>query len=67
LLKSQRAQRCGHRKRYRARSGADVVVIDGFKGGTGAAPQRIRDNVGLPIELALASVDTRLREEGHSG
>jgi glutamate synthase domain-containing protein 2 len=47
-----------------ARSGADVVVIDGFKGGTGAAPQRIRDNVGLPIELALASVDTRLREEG---
>ena len=24
----------------------------------------IRDNVGIPIELALAAVDTRLREEG---
>ena len=47
-----------------ARSGADVICIDGFRGGTGAAPTRIRDNVGIPIELALASVDTRLREEG---
>ena len=47
-----------------ARSGADVIVIDGFRGGTGAAPTRIRDNVGIPIELALASVDRRLREEG---
>ena len=47
-----------------ARSGADIIVIDGFRGGTGAAPARIRDNVGIPIELALASVDQRLREEG---
>lgn len=47
-----------------ARSGADIIAIDGFRGGTGAAPTRIRDSVGIPIELALASVDTRLREEG---
>ena len=47
-----------------ARSGADVIAIDGFRGGTGAAPTRIRDNVGIPIELALASVDQRLRDEG---
>lgn len=47
-----------------AHSGADVIAIDGFRGGTGAAPTRIRDNVGIPIELALASIDTRLREEG---
>ncbi len=47
-----------------ARSGADIIAIDGFRGGTGAAPTRIRDNVGIPIELALASVDKRLREEG---
>jgi len=47
-----------------ARSGADIIAIDGFRGGTGAAPARIRDNVGIPIELALASVDRRLREEG---
>lgn len=47
-----------------ARSGADVIAIDGFRGGTGAAPTRIRDNVGIPVELALAAVDTRLRDEG---
>lgn len=47
-----------------ARSGADIIAIDGFRGGTGAAPARTRDNVGIPIELALASVDTRLRQEG---
>lgn len=47
-----------------ARAGADIVAIDGFRGGTGAAPVRIRDNVGIPIELALASADQRLRDEG---
>lgn len=47
-----------------ARSGADIISIDGYRGGTGAAPTRIRDNVGIPIELALAQVDQRLREEG---
>lgn len=46
------------------RAGADVIVLDGFRGGTGAAPTMIRDNVGVPIELALASVDQRLRDEG---
>src|SRR5699024_12244203 len=47
-----------------ARAGADIIVMDGFRGGTGAAPTRIRDNVGIPIELALAAVDQRLRDEG---
>ncbi|NPV90300.1 MAG: 4Fe-4S dicluster domain-containing protein [Firmicutes bacterium] len=47
-----------------ARAGADFITIDGFRGGTGAAPLRIRDNVGIPIELALASADNRLRDEG---
>ncbi|HID16833.1 TPA: FMN-binding glutamate synthase family protein, partial [Candidatus Bathyarchaeota archaeon] len=46
------------------RAGADFIVLDGFRGGTGAAPTMIRDNVGIPIEFALASVDARLREEG---
>ena len=41
-----------------------MIAVDGFRGGTGAAPTRIRDNVGIPIELALAQVDERLREEG---
>lgn len=46
------------------RAGADIVAIDGFRGGTGAAPTSIRNNVGIPAELALAAVDARLREEG---
>lgn len=46
------------------RAGADFVAIDGLRGGTGAAPTMIRDNVGIPIELAIAVVDQRLREEG---
>ncbi len=47
-----------------ARAGADIIALDGLRGGTGAAPKIIRDNVGIPIELAIASVDTRLRQEG---
>ena len=46
------------------RAGADIVAIDGIRGATGAAPKVIRDNVGIPIELAIAQVDQRLRDEG---
>lgn len=46
------------------RAGADFVVVDGLRGGTGAAPTVIRDHVGIPIELAISVVDQRLREEG---
>ena len=46
------------------RAGADIIAIDGIRGATGAAPKVIRDNVGIPIELAIAQVDQRLRDEG---
>ena len=46
------------------RAGADYIYLDGFKGGTGAAPQIIRDHIGIPIEIAIAVVDQRLRDEG---
>ncbi len=46
------------------RAGADIIAIDGLRGGTGAAPKAIRDNVGIPIELAISSLDRRLRDEG---
>ncbi|MBN1802250.1 MAG: 4Fe-4S binding protein [Candidatus Lokiarchaeota archaeon] len=45
------------------RGGADFITLDGFRGGTGAAPRIIRDHAGIPIELAIASVDERLRQE----
>ena len=47
-----------------ARCGADILCIDGFHGGTGAAPSDIRDNVGIPLPLGLAAADTALRTEG---
>ncbi|MCD6352246.1 MAG: alpha-hydroxy-acid oxidizing protein, partial [Armatimonadetes bacterium] len=46
------------------RAGADIIYLDGFRGGTGAAPTVIRNNLGIPIEVALAAVDQRLRQEG---
>lgn len=46
------------------RAGADIIALDGIRGATGSAPRIIRDNVGIPVELAVASVDQRLREEG---
>ncbi len=46
------------------RAGADIIALDGIRGSTGAAPTMIRDNVGIPIEFALAAVDQRLRDEG---
>jgi glutamate synthase domain-containing protein 2 len=46
------------------RAGADYIYLDGMRGGTGAAPTVIRDHLGIPIEIALAAVDQRLREEG---
>ena len=46
------------------RAGADIVYLDGFRGGTGAAPTIIRDHVGIPVEIAISVVDQRLRDEG---
>jgi glutamate synthase domain-containing protein 2 len=47
-----------------ARMGADGVIIDGHGAGTGATPIVIRDNVGIPVELAVAISDKVLRDQG---
>ncbi|MGH9918874.1 MAG: glutamate synthase-related protein, partial [Nitrososphaerales archaeon] len=47
-----------------ARMGAAGIIIDGAGAGTGAAPSIVKNNVGVPIELAIASVDSILRREG---
>jgi len=47
-----------------ARMGAAGIIIDGAGAGTGAAPSIVKNNVGVPIELAVASVDSILRREG---
>lgn len=47
-----------------ATAGADIIVIDGFRGGSGATPLQIRQNTGIPVELAISAADRRLTEEG---
>ena len=47
-----------------ARMGAAGIIIDGAGAGTGAAPSIVKNNVGVPIELAVASVDSILKKEG---
>ncbi len=46
-----------------ARMGADGIILDGHGAGTGAAPEVVRDNVGIPIELAVASAHNQLVKE----
>jgi len=47
-----------------ASMGADGIIIDGAGAGTGAAPYVVRDNIGLPIDLAVSSVDRILTDQG---
>lgn len=47
-----------------ARMGADGVIIDGHGAGTGATPLAVRDNIGIPVELAVASAHDMLVRNG---
>ena len=45
-------------------AGADYLIIDGFGGGTGAAPVHVRDHVGIPSWVALHRARTWLDHHG---
>ena len=47
-----------------AKAGAEVILISGFDGGTGAAPQSSIHNAGLPWELGLAEAHQTLIKNG---
>ena len=47
-----------------AKAGAQVVLISGYDGGTGAAPRNSIHNAGLPWELGLAEAHRTLIENG---
>ncbi|MDO4614181.1 MAG: glutamate synthase large subunit [Lachnospiraceae bacterium] len=47
-----------------AKAGAQVILISGYDGGTGAAPQSSIHNAGLPWELGLAEAHQTLIENG---
>ncbi|VVC72062.1 Inosine-5'-monophosphate dehydrogenase [uncultured archaeon] len=45
-----------------ASCGVDFIAIDGFGGGTGATDCYVRENVGIPIEVALPRAVSKLKE-----
>lgn len=47
-----------------AKAGAQVILISGYDGGTGAAPQSSIHNAGLPWELGLAEAHQTLIKNG---
>ena len=47
-----------------AKAGAQVVLISGYDGGTGAAPESSIHNAGLPWELGLAETHQTLLQNG---
>lgn len=47
-----------------AKAGAQVVLISGYDGGTGAAPQSSIHNAGLPWELGLSEAHQTLIQNG---
>ncbi len=47
-----------------AKAGAQIVLISGYDGGTGAAPQNSIYNAGLPWELGLAEAHHTLIQNG---
>ncbi|SFB02445.1 glutamate synthase (ferredoxin) [Acetitomaculum ruminis DSM 5522] len=47
-----------------AKAGAQVILISGFDGGTGAAPRNSIQNAGLPWELGLAETHQTLIKNG---
>jgi glutamate synthase domain-containing protein 2 len=50
-----------------ADSGVDFVSLDGFGGGTGATEFFVRENVGIPIIVALPRADRHLKKIGKRG
>jgi glutamate synthase domain-containing protein 2 len=50
-----------------ARSGVDFISLDGFGGGTGATEFFVRENVGVPIIVALPRADRHLKKIGARG
>ncbi len=49
-----------------AKTGADVVVIDGMEGGTGASPELLLDHTGVPTLAAIPAARRALDDTGMS-
>ncbi len=47
-----------------AKAGADIIVVDGMQGGTGATPDIVANHAGIPTIAAIVQADEALREIG---
>ncbi|MCG2829104.1 glutamate synthase-related protein [Methanothermobacter sp. K4] len=45
-----------------AKAGADIVVVDGMQGGTGAGPDVVTEHSGIPTIAAIVEADEALKE-----
>lgn len=50
-----------------AKAGADVIVVDGMEGGTGASPDILLDHTGVPTIAAVSAAREALEELGLYG
>jgi len=50
-----------------AKTGADVIVLDGMEGGTGASPEMLLDHTGVPTLAAIPAARRALDDTGMSG
>jgi glutamate synthase domain-containing protein 2 len=50
-----------------AKAGADVVVVDGMEGGTGASPDLLLDHTGIPTLAAVCEARAALEDMGLYG
>ena len=50
-----------------AKAGADVVVVDGMEGGTGASPELLLNHTGIPCMSAIRAAREALDECGMTG
>ena len=50
-----------------AKAGADVVVVDGAEGGTGASPELLLNHTGIPTISAIRAAREALDEAGMTG
>jgi glutamate synthase domain-containing protein 2 len=56
------ASRCYDDVKLAAKAGADVVVVDGMEGGTGASPDLLQEHTGIPTLAAVCEARAALEE-----
>ena len=53
--------------RLAAKAGADVIVVDGMEGGTGASPEILQEHTGIPTLAAVCEARAALEDLGCYG